>query len=768
MNIRKIAVIGAGVMGAGIAAHISNAGIPVYLLDIVPDSASNRNIIAETAIQKMLKTEPAPFMHKNNARLITAGNIEDHLHLLAEVDWVIEAVIEQLHTKKSLYQKLESVCHKDCIISSNTSTLPLHLLVQDSPESFQQRFMISHFFNPPRYMRLLELVASPQTRPELLAAVSEFADVKLGKECVICKDTPGFIANRIGIYWLQCGLVEAISMGISVEQADAIMTAFGIPKTGIFGLLDLIGLDLIPHILDSMKHALSPHDGLHEFIHLPELVQTMITNGYTGRKGKGGFYRLNTTNGLRVKESINLGTGDYSLSKNVKPDAIEQGLTSLLTQTDANTVYAWRVFSKTLSYAASLIPEISDDISSIDVAMREGYHWELGPFELMDKLGLKQFTEKLQAENQSLPPILNRQENFYKLEDRELKATDLNGRYHPIHRPEGVLVLSDIKRQNTLILGNSSASLWDIGNGVTCLEFHSKMNTLDMDIMDLINESIDKIQNEFTALVIYNDGINFSVGANLKLLIQSIHNSDWEYVEQLIQKGQQTYQALKYALFPVVGAPSGLAMGGGCEILLHCDAIQAHAELYMGLVEVGVGLIPGWGGCKEYLRRWQQLETRPKGPMPPIVSAFETIAMAKVSKSAIEAKEMLFLANTDGISINKSRLLADAKDKALALANNYTPPKPFIYTSPGATARIVLDMGIKAFHFLGKASKYDVEIAEHLANVLSGGDDADITAPITEEDILALECTAFVDLTKQTSTLARLEHMLKTGKALRN
>lgn len=768
MNIEKVAVIGAGVMGASIAAHISNAGIPVTLLDIIPENATNRSIIAETAIKKMLTAEPAPFMHKNNTRLITSGNVEDHLQWLADANWVIEAVIENPQIKKSLYQKLESVCHKDCLISSNTSTLPLGLLVQDMPDSFKERFMITHFFNPPRYMRLLELVSGPQTRPELVSDLSHFADIKLGKDCIPCKDTPGFIGNRIGIYWLQCGLLEAMTLDMTIEQADAVMTAFGIPKTGIFGLIDLVGLDLIPHILNSMKMALPPEDAFQQVNQLPELVQTMIDEGYTGRKGKGGFYRLNEEH---IKESINLNTGEYSRSEKPNLDAIDEakksGLQALLSCPDLTAFYAWRVMSKTLSYAASLVPEIADDIVAIDAAMREGYNWKYGPFELLDQIGVDWFVDKLRAENLGLPRLLADKRPLYKVSSGKLSFANLSGNYQPIHRAEGVLLLSDIKLQNPAVLSNPSATLWDMGDGVACLEFHSKMNTLDMDTMTLIRQSIDKVSSEFSALVIYNEGENFSAGANLGLLMQAIHDSDWSAVEQLIIQGQQTYKALKYAPFPVVGAPSGLALGGGCEILLHCDAIQAHAELYIGLVEVSVGLIPGWGGCKEYLRRWLTLPKRPGGPIPSIVKAFETIGMAKVSKSAVEAKELLFLAHSDGITMNKNRLLADAKAKAHSLCKNYIAPQPCVYPMPGKTAKILLSMGIKAFHLLGKATDYDVEVSEKLAFVLSGGN-SDITSPLTEEDMLALELEAFVALVKQPGTLARLDHMLKTGKPLRN
>lgn len=780
MSIKKVAVIGAGVMGAGIAAHIANAGIHVYLLDIVPKDAQNRNSIAEAAIAKMLKAEPAPFMHKNNARLVTPGNVEDHLSWLGDVDWVIEAVLENPAIKQELYRKLDSICRPDTLISSNTSTLPLKLLTRDMPDSFKQRFMITHFFNPPRYMRLLELVSGAETRPELVASVSRFADTHLGKDSVICKDTPGFIGNRIGIYWLQFGLLEAIKLGLTVEQADAVMSApFGIPKTGIFGLLDLVGLDLIPHILGGMKLALPKEDAFHKVSFLPELVQTMIADGYTGRKGKGGFYRLNETGGKRVKESINLQTGDYQTSeKFVLPvmPKIQDELRVFLTGDDATHPplekgglggFAWQVLSNTLAYSASLIPEIADDIVAVDTAMRLGYNWKYGPFELLDRIGVDWFVGRLLAENREVPPLLANRHSLYTVDSGKRMFADLTGNYQPVRRTDGILLLTDIKLQAPAVLENASASLWDIGDGVACLEFHSKMNTLDMDSLALVRHSVEKAKTDFTALVIHNDADNFSAGANLTLLVQAIHTQDWPAVEQLIKQGQQTYQALKYAPFPVVAAPSGLALGGGCEILLHCDAIQAHAELYVGLVEVGVGLVPGWGGCKEYLRRWLEFVRRPGGPMPAIAQAFETIGMAKVSKSAAEAKELLFLSTTDGITMNKDRLLADAKAKALKLAQDYTPPKPSVYQLPGASAKAAMDIAIKNFKLAGKITDYDVEISQQLAGVLSGGL-CDITEPLSEEDLLNLELNAFLHLVKQPGTLARLEHLFKTGKPLRN
>jgi len=770
MNIDRVVVIGAGVMGAGIAAHLANAGIPVDLLDVVPKQGNNRNAIAEGAIAKLLKAEPQPFMHPKNARLMTPGNIEDDLARLAKADWVIEAVIEDLAIKQTLYQKIDAVCRPNTLISSNTSTLPLSLLTRNQPDSFKRRFMITHFFNPPRYMRLLELVASPELDEGLLKTVSIFADVKLGKGCVLCNDTPGFIANRVGTFWIQTALLEAIAMQLTVEQCDAAMTLFGIPKTGIFGLLDLVGLDLMPHILDSFKHTLPANDQLNQIAEVPTLLQTMIAKGLTGRKGQGGFYRLQPGVGHKVKQAIDLQSGEYHPSEKFAIKGVSHQTNDLrmfLTGDEALSRYVWRVLSATLNYTAGLIPEIAADIVAVDTAMRLGYNWRYGPFELLDAFGVDWFVEQLAQEQRPIPELLAPRQSLYRVANAALQFRDKSGGYVPVQRPEGVLLLSDIKLHGLPVLTNASASLWDIGDGIVCLEFHSKMNTLDTDSLGLIQQSIGVIKQGFKGLVIYNEAEHFSAGANLTLLVPAIIQQDWETVKAIIKLGQQSYQLLKYAPFPVVGAPSGLALGGGCEVLLHCDAIQAHAELYMGLVEVGVGLVPGWGGCKELLRRWQAFPKRLGGPMPFIAQTFETIGLAKVSKSAQEARELLFLSKNDGITMNKDRLLADAKVRALALVPGYKPPEPTLYILPGASARAALDIAARNLLLAGKASAYDVEISQQLAYVLTGGD-TDITQTLTEQDLLDLELKAFLTLVQQPGTLARLEHMLKTGKALRN
>jgi 3-hydroxyacyl-CoA dehydrogenase len=770
MMIAKVAVIGAGVMGASIAAHVANAGVPVLLLDIVPPGAANRNVIAAGAIEKMLKAEPAPFMGKAAARLVTPGNTEDDLDKLSDCDWIIEAVVERLDIKQALYRRIEATRKAGSMVSSNTSTIPLAALVDGMPDSFAQDFCITHFFNPPRYMRLLEVVAGAKTRPAALAAVSRFADFALGKSVVACKDRPGFIANRLGVYWLQVAVTEALDAGLEVEEADAILSKpIGVPKTGVFGLLDLVGLDLMPHINASMGKALSAADPFHAAARDLPLIARMIADGYTGRKGKGGFYRLNRDGGGKVKETISLSTGEYRSERKAELD-IPKGFKALLSSDSKAGRYAWAVMARTLSYAAMLVPEVVDDIASVDEAMRLGYAWKFGPFELIDQLGADWFAAKLKQNDLPVPELLLTAagKTFYRIENGERQALGPDGAYHTITRPEGILWLDDIKRSRQPLLKNGSASLWDIGDGVACFEFTSKLNTIDPDIMTLLGKSLKVVGKDFKALVIYNEGTNFSAGANLGLALFALNIAAWPILEQTVSAGQATYKALKYAPFPVVGAPSGMALGGGCEILLHCDAVQAHAETYVGLVECGVGLVPAWGGCKEMLQRWKTLGRLPNGPMPAVIKVFETISTATVAKSAAEAKELLFLRPTDGITMNRYRLLADAKARALELARDYIPPpQDAEWVLPGESAAVGMRIAAESFHRRGLATKHDLVVSAALAEVLSGGD-ADVTQPLREDDILELERSRFMALLHHPDTIARIEHVLETGKPLRN
>ncbi len=775
MPIEKAAVIGAGLMGGAIAAHIANSGHEVALLDIVPEGKGNRNALAEGAVAGMLKSDPAPFMDRSDARRIATGNIEDHLDLLGDADWIVEAVVEDVEIKQALYRRIDPVRKKGAIVSSNTSTIPWHVLTGGMPEDFARDFLITHFFNPPRYMRLLEVAAGPATRPDALAAVSDFADRKLGKSVVPCNDTPGFIANRIGTFWLSSAIGAALEGGVTVEEADALMgRPIGAPKTGVFGLIDLVGLDLMPLVGRSLRDALPADDPLRAVYGEPGIVRTMIDRGYTGRKGKGGFYRLDPDSGKREKQVIDLQSGEYAPARRPRPESIEQAgrsLRALFEFPDRTGEYAWRVMSGTLAYAAGLVPEIADDVEAIDRAMRLGYNWKRGPFELIDDLGAEWFAGKLAEEGREVPPLLRAAADgggFYRLADGRRDRIDAGGKYGPVARPPGVLLLSDIKLAGPRLAGNASASLWDLGDGVAGLEFHSKMNALDTDIMALIEESVEIVGRDMTALVIHNEGSNFSVGMNLGLALFAVNVGAWPMIEETVKRGQDAFAALKFAPFPVVGAPSGMALGGGCEILLHCDAVQAHAESYIGLVEAGVGIVPGWGGCKEMMLRG----LAPKqggfgGPMMAISKVFETIGLAKVSRSAKEARKLGFLRHGDGISANRDRLLGDAKARALALAEDYTAPAPATVRLPGKTGRIALKMAVKGLGKTGKASPHDLVVVDHLGMVLTGGD-TDATREIPEERLSELERQAILALIRTPATIARMEHMLETGKPLRN
>ena len=777
MTINKVAVIGAGLMGGGIAAHVANAGVDVILLDIVPKGAKKRSELALNAVERMLKTEPAPFMEKRNAKRITCGNIEDDLALLAEADWIVEAVIEKLDIKQTIYRQIDSVRKPGSIVSSNTSTIPCADLMNGMDESFQRDFLITHFFNPPRYMRLLEIVSGEKTRDEAVATVSEFADHRLGKGVVDCKDTPGFIANRIGTFWIQAAVVEAFKGGVTVEQADAaIGRAIGIPKTGIFGLMDLVGIDLMPLVSKSLYDAVPENDTYRTLYGEPELILKMIAEGSIGRKGKGGFYRLNKESGKPVKEVIDLTTGAYSAALRQTPDSVRTAGSSpraLFEHGDAASDFAWQVMSSTLVYTADLIPEIADTVVAIDDAMKLGYAWKSGPFELIDKIGAEWFAERLAAEGRAVPEFVRlAAENggFYRVDQGRLQYLTADGAYVPIERAPGVLLLSDVKRASNPILRNGSASLWDIGDGVACLEFHSKMNAIDPDTLGMIGKSVATVSKDFKALVLHNEGSNYSVGVNLGLALFAINLAAWPMMEDMVKQGQDAFKALKFAPFPVVGAPSGMALGGGCESLLHCDAVQAHAETYIGLAEVGVGLIPGWGGCKEMLVRGladKRGGILSGGAMPTISKLFQTIGLAKVSRSAAQAFEHGYLRDGDNITFNRDRLLADAKARALELAVDYHAPEPKEIKLPGKSARVALMMAVRGLAKTRKATPHDLTVVDQLGLVLTGGK-TDTTDAVSEDDLSTLERQALTTLARNPLTLARMEHMLETGKPLRN
>ncbi len=783
-EIKKIAVLGSGVMGSGIAAQVANGGVPVVLLDIVKEGEKNRNALAEGAVEKQLKGKPSGFAHKNNAKLVTAGNLEDDLDQLKDCDWIIEVVLERLDIKQDVYKKIDAVRKPTAVVSSNTSTLPLAELTAGMSDDFCKHFMITHFFNPPRFMRLLEVVKGEKTSQEAYDAVCNFADVHLGKGVVPCKDTPGFIGNRIGVYWLMLGLLEAIKQGVSPQQADAVMgKPVGIPKTGVFGLFDLIGIDLMPLIAQSMLNSLPKDDPFVKVYEEPERVKKMIADGYTGRKGKGGFYRINKDGGKKVKEVIDLATGEYSTAQKkvslASVDAAKSGMLALLTHNDIGGKYARAVIVPMLHYAASLVPEISDDVVGVDEAMKTGYSWKYGPFEMIDKIGVDAFIKLLEEDGFSVPAILEQAKGstLYKTEEGKRTAAAIGG-YVPIVPPVGSLMLADIKLTQKPIHKNGSASLWDLGDGIACLEFTSKMNSVDPDILEMIMTSIETVKKDFDGLVIGNDGANFSVGANLGFMLMAANIAAWKQIGEVIRAGQQSVMALKYAPFPVVSSLSGMALGGGCEMVLHSNGVAGHIESYPGLVEVGVGLIPAWGGCKEMLVRHAGEKKGSSGgmignlmasggAMPAISKVFEQIALAKVHMSAQEAKDAKILQADDRITMNRVRVLADAKTRCMEMAKDYKAPEPAVVHLPGSTAKVALSMAVDGFKASGKATPHDVTVCKMLATVLSGGD-TDMSEGLTEQQLLDLEYEVFMELVKTKPTLARIEHMLETGKPLRN
>jgi 3-hydroxyacyl-CoA dehydrogenase len=794
MDIKKAAVLGSGVMGSGIAAVLANAGIEVLLLDIVPKEGS-RNALAEGAIEKQTKGGAPGFAHKKFAKLVTPGNFEDDLGKLAEVDWIIEVVVEKLSIKHDVYQKISAVRKKGSIVSSNTSTIPLHELLEGMPADLAQDFIITHFFNPPRFMKLLEVVPSPKFDATRFAAFSDFADRTLGKGVVLTKDTPGFLANRIGVYWMTAGLVEAQRLGIRVEEADAIMSKpLGFPKTGMFGLYDLIGIDLMPLIAKEMLNTLPEKDAFRTLYALPEVVQKMIADGYTGRKGKGGFYRMvPDASGKKKKEVINLKTGEYGPEK--KPslesvDAAKAGLAALLSHPDIGGQYAAAVMLKTLHYAASLIPEISDDIHSVDAAMVMGYNWKYGPFQMIDRLaaggktGTEIFAAALQQIGLDVPPIVAKSlgKKLYDMQDGSRQQFAIGGQYTPVPIPRGSLMLEDIKLNHKPITKNASASVWDLGDGIACVELTSKQNTWDPENLKMLQQLPDLVRSNFTGVVIGGDADHFSFGANIGYFMLACNTASWWAISDMVKQGHAAYMGLKYAPFPVVASLSGMALGGGCELLLHVDAVAAHIESYPGLVEAGIGVIPGWGGCKELLFRHmiaaeaaqkaiakgQKPEAMiPGGPMPAISKVFEYISMAKVAGSAIEAQDMMILNKQSRIVMNRRRVLADAKTLCLDLTQNYAPPVPRTVRLPGATGYTALQMAVENFRKSGKATPHDEVVSMHLARVLTGGD-TDITQEVSEQQILDLEHDMFMELVHTKATRDRIAHMLATSKPLRN
>jgi 3-hydroxyacyl-CoA dehydrogenase len=778
-DIQRVAVLGSGVMGAGIAAHCANAGCEVLLLDIVPfdlEEGGDRNGFARGAIERMSKSNPEMLMHPDFSARITAGNLEDDLPLLAEVDWVVEVVLERLDIKHQVYSNIAPHLNPDAVLSSNTSTLPRSALVEGMDAELASRFLITHFFNPPRYLPLLEVVSGPEVSEASLSRFTEFADIRLGKQVVSCNDRPGFLGNRLGVFFIQRAIYETLRHGFTVEQADAMLgRPIGLPKTGVFGLLDLVGIDLIPHIMESLLTNLEADDMLHRFAgEGGEMIQAMIDDGYTGRKGKGGFYRLNTDGGQRVKEARSLVTGEYATADRKAAFASakmgKQGLRRLLEHPDEGASFVREILLDTLAYAAGLVPEVTDSVADIDLAMRIGYNWKRGPFEMIDQLGVDWLITALEESGRDVPELLRTASGgkFHEVIDSELTYLQADGTRAVLNRSPETLSVADLKRRGSPIERNPSASLWDAGDGVLLVEYHSKMNAMDPMSMEMLLAAVDRAETEeWKGILIANDAQNFCAGANLGLALLAANLGAWKEIEEFIALGQEAYTALKYAEVPVVSASTGMCLGGGCEVLLHSDGVQAHAESYVGLVEVGVGIIPAWGGCKEMLGRLSKNGFAPGGPMGPVTTAFETIGLAKVAKSAHQARDIGFITEEDRITMNRTRLLADAKELVLKLAVDYQPPEPHVYHLPGPTGMAALNLAVADLRRSGRATPHDVEVSTSLAKVLTGGG-TDMVDELSEEDILTLEREGIIGLAKDVASLARMEHMLLKGKPLRN
>lgn len=780
-EIAKVAVIGSGVMGSGIAAHLANAGMPVVLLDMVPanlSDESSRSVLAEQAKAGMAKARPASLMHPDIARNIVTGNLQDNVGLLVDCDWICEAVVENLAVKQAIYKTIETHRKSGSIVSSNTSTIPISSLAEGLPNHFRRDFAVTHFFNPPRYMRLLELVAGRDTGAGVIESLERFCDRSLGKDVVICKDTPGFVANRIGVFWMATAMSAAFRFGLTVEQADAIAgKPMGIPATGVFGLADLTGIDLLSTAMRTLSRALAEKDLFQTSCDpqsaLNACITMMIAKGSVGRKSGGGFYRLVRGGDKRATEVLDLVSGGYRPSEMPELDSLavatRDGLRALINHPDKGGRFAREVLIKTLTYATSLIPEIADDPRTIDTAMKAGYGWKWGPFELIDFVGVRWLRDQLAAYSLPIPSFIEKAGSgpIYRNGQACLEMLDFNGVYRPIVPPGDAWSLADHKRGRQPLAGNVSASIWDIGDGVACLEFHSKMNTIDDHVLEMMLVASRLKDKGIRALVIGNDAANFSAGVNLAYVVELIEAERWERLEELVRHGQMAMTALKMAPIPVVSAIAGHVLGGGCEIALHSDAIQAHAETYMGLVETRVGIIPAWGGCKELLLRAIAERSGVKGPTQPSKVVFEKIANAATTTSAVDARKLGFMKNSDAISMNRSRLLADAKAKALDLADDYQAPGAQELILPGATCAIALETTIRAAMISGSAGAHDIAVGTILARVLTGGD-ADITRPRKDSDVLDLECEGFMQLARMPKTLERMKHLLSNRKPLRN
>jgi 3-hydroxyacyl-CoA dehydrogenase len=803
-DIRKVAVLGAGTMGARIAAHLANASIPSVLLDIVPREltpeeqaqgltlghAKVRNRLARAGLEAALKSRPAAFFVPEAARMIALGNFEDNLAWLSDCDWIIEAATEDRSIKRALLERVLAVRAAGTVVSSTTSGISIGSLIEGFGEEFRRHFLGTHFFNPPRYLKLLEIIPTPETLPEVVEAVSRFGEVVLGKGIVIAKDTPNFIANRIGTFTTLKALRVMQEDGYTIEEIDALTgPAMGLPKSATFRTLDIIGLDVAADIVKNLSEAL-PNDERRDLFHLPGFIQQMLQRRLLGDKTGQGFYKkVQGKDGGEESEilTLDLTTFDYRERRKAQFASLEMARTiedaqervrTLCQSPDRAGQFYQKLLFDTFHYAAMRVLEISDDIVSIDNSMKWGFNWECGVFELWDAVGIETVVEAWKKAGQSTPPLVERlraagKETFYASREGARSYLDFaSGVYRDIEDKPGVLLLPSLKARKKEIKKNSDASLIDLGEGVVCLEFHSKMNTIGADTVEMIHAGLKTLNEGFDAMVIGNQAANFCLGANLMMILMTIQEGEWDALHRAVRDFQNANMALKYAPKPVVAAPFGLTLGGGTELILHATRVRAAAETYLGLVEAGVGLIPAGGGTKEMLvRTMDAVPADPEAdPFTFVKEVFLNIATAKVSTSAEEARKLGYLSAKDSISMNHDRQIADAKQLALHLARlGYRPGSPRDDVRVlGQAAFVKMKLGLHLMRRGNYISDYDVVIATQLAKVLSGG--GEFTSPqlVSEQYLLDLERETFVSLCGQKKTVERIQYMLKQGKRLRN
>ena len=767
MNIQKVAVIGAGTMGSGIAGQVANAGIEVWLLDLPTDG--NPNALAQRGFERLLDPNQPGLVSKEAESLIHLGNTDDDFDQLADCDWIAEAVVERLDIKKDLYQRLQVVCHDSAIITSNTSTIPIHLLVEDMPPSFRQRFAITHFFNPVRFMRLLELVRGEDTDAAVIDLLADFCEQQLGKGVVACRDTPGFLGNRVGVFAIQCALQAAFELGLTPLEADAIFgRPMGFPKTGVFGLYDLIGIDLMSDVVQSLVSILPESDPFHAEAGSIALMIQMIANGQTGNKQGQGFYRDVKTG----REVLNLVSATYETASRLNlplaEKAEQQGISLLLDDDGRYGRYAWRVLSRTLSYAASLIPEVSDNPVGIDDAMKLGYNWIKGPFELIDEIGVDRFIARLEADQLPIPEFLTEAagSSFYRINNTSLQARQRGDSWQTIRRPHGVIRFSEKRQTMMPVISNSKASCFDL-DGIALVEFHSKANALDADSMAVLDVALSRVEADgMRGLIIHNDAQHFSCGVNLQTVRDFFRRDDMDGLDQFLKAFQDTVHRMQTVAFPVVAAPVGLSIGGGFEVVLHAKQVICHANSVTGLVESLVGVVPGGGGCKETLYRWIELLQCGDDITPACWKAFMNLGYGNTATSPLIAKRQAMLRPHDRFVINRDRILGEA----IKAIDDPAGQVAFARTALAMPGRPVFDEMVKWLEESrnqGLFMPHDVKVASELARIVTGGDIAPGTI-WSEQDLYDAERRSFLSLVATDATRERINSMLDAGSPIRN